>query len=82
MSGVVKVEWQHTADETGRGASGCTPCGWCGGGPTRRARVTRREYAASAREQRRRVADGFRSRFPRLATLLDETKVGLTQMGG
>ena len=30
--------------------------------------------AASAREQWRRVADGFRPRFPRLATLLDEAE--------
>jgi len=30
--------------------------------------------AASAREQWRRVADGFRKRFPRLATLLDEAE--------
>ena len=30
--------------------------------------------AASAREQWRRVADGFRARFPRLATLLDEAE--------
>lgn len=30
--------------------------------------------AASAREQRRRVADGFRARFPRLAQLLDDAE--------
>ena len=30
--------------------------------------------ATSAREQWRRVADGFRDRFPRLATLMDEAE--------
>ena len=33
-----------------------------------------RSYARSAREQWRRVSDGFRSRFPRLAELMDEAE--------
>ena len=55
------------------------PRRWC---PRRRPRWSRRRSApsspsrtpASAREQWRKVADGFRGRFPRLAALLDEAE--------